>query len=343
MRSVNSRTRARRPLGRRAASMAGSGVAVCAALTAAAVCGPAEAATSHPAPTTSAARPATRHAARRDATSAARFTGGTDSTGVGVAGTGPYQTLGTGGSDGGYIGMAGNWANWQGCGGGLVFSSSDASAAETNHTTYHTGIGVGTYWFMGGPGVDPHFDGRDAEAAAWGARQAAAALADVQSLNPHPDYPVLFMDVELPGSAPAFTPAPDNGWTSVYTSPCSGVVRHHGINPQVDRAEFNGFAGYLSAHSGFAAGVYSAPRSWHRIFGRYDTLRRTYEWTYQGESSNLGHVPDGWCLPAGGPCARFFGGMRATSKYAVMWQWSGGGGTSNGYGDFDQIDVARTP
>jgi len=28
---------------------------------------------------------------------------------------------------------------------------------------------------------------------------------------------------------------------------------------------------------------------------------------------------------------------------AVMWQWSGGGGTYNGIGDFDQIDVARTP
>jgi hypothetical protein len=26
-----------------------------------------------------------------------------------------------------------------------------------------------------------------------------------------------------------------------------------------------------------------------------------------------------------------------------MWQWSGGGGTWNGYGDFDQIDSARTP
>jgi hypothetical protein len=26
-----------------------------------------------------------------------------------------------------------------------------------------------------------------------------------------------------------------------------------------------------------------------------------------------------------------------------MWQWSGGGGSSNGYGDFDQINVGRTP
>jgi len=26
-----------------------------------------------------------------------------------------------------------------------------------------------------------------------------------------------------------------------------------------------------------------------------------------------------------------------------MWQWSGGGGSSNGYDDFDQIDANRTP
>jgi len=26
-----------------------------------------------------------------------------------------------------------------------------------------------------------------------------------------------------------------------------------------------------------------------------------------------------------------------------MWQWSGGGGSNNGYGDFDQIDANRTP
>jgi hypothetical protein len=26
-----------------------------------------------------------------------------------------------------------------------------------------------------------------------------------------------------------------------------------------------------------------------------------------------------------------------------MWQWSGGGGSDNGVGDFDQIDANRTP
>ncbi len=35
--------------------------------------------------------------------------------------------------------------------------------------------------------------------------------------------------------------------------------------------------------------------------------------------------------------------MTSATKYALMWQWSGGGGSSNGYGDFDQIDADRTP
>jgi hypothetical protein len=51
----------------------------------------------------------------------------------------------------------------------------------------------------------------------------------------------------------------------------------------------------------------------------------------------------GWCLTGTATCARFFGGVTSGSKYALMWQWSGGGGSSNGVGDFDQIDGRRTP
>ena len=45
------------------------------------------------------------------------------------------------------------------------------------------------------------------------------------------------MDIELPGIAPA----PDNGWNSVYTSPCSGVVKQSSVPTSLDRADFNGF------------------------------------------------------------------------------------------------------
>ena len=66
-----------------------------------------------------------------------------------------------------------------------------------------------------------------------------------------------------------------------------------------------------------------------------------YEWTYWPETSHLSAAPTGWCLHGTSTCAQFFGGMTSSSKYALMWQWSGGGGITNGVGDFDQVDLAR--
>jgi hypothetical protein len=106
---------------------------------------------------------------------------------------------------------------------------------------------------LGGPGVDPHYNGTTTEATAWGAAQAARALSDIA--NGAFDYKVVWMDIEMPG----ITPAPDNGW--------------------------NG----------------------------------------------------------SGPCAQFFGGQTSANSHAVMWQWSGGGGATNGIGgfngDLDTIDI----
>jgi hypothetical protein len=148
------------------------------------------------------------------------------------------------------------------------------------------------------------------------------------------------MDVELPG----ITPAPDNGWNTVYTSPCSGRVRTRGVPAAVDRADFNGFAKYIASHSKYKVGVYSAPSVWTSIFGTGSaaSIPNTYEWTYEPETTNFANAPFGWCLNHGsGACAQFFGGQTSSSKYALMWQWSGGGGQSNGVGDFDQIDAVR--
>jgi len=267
------------------------------------------------------------------------FWWGTDSWPVTVSGQAPYSMPRLGGAYGGYIGMAGNWAYWLGCRGRehfIAFSAANAAQAHTDFVTYHRGIGDGAYWFMGGPGVDPHYNGTAAEASAWGARQAARALADIA--NGHFDYPVVWADIELPGIGPA----PDNGWNSVYTSPCSGVVRTRGVPAAVDRADFNGFASYVAAHSKYKIGVYSSAGVWTSIFGTGSaaSIPNTYEWTYEPETTNFGNAPTGWCLKSGG-CAQFFGGQTSSSKYALMWQWSGGGGVSNGVGDFDQIDGAR--
>ena len=93
-------------------------------------------------------------------------------------------------------------------------------------------------------------------------------------------------------------------------------------------------------------------RVWNSIFGSNSAspgspgyIPHTDEWTYEPETTNYtGNAPSGWCLKSGG-CAQFFGGVTNASSNALMWQWSGGGGVTNGIGgfngDLDQIDAAR--
>jgi hypothetical protein len=270
------------------------------------------------------------------------FWWGTDSLPVSVPGSAPYSMPHLGGAYGGYIGMTGNWAYWLGCSGQehfLAYSATNAAQARTNFTKYGRGVGYGAYWFMGGPGVDPHYNGTVAEATSWGAQQASRTLTDIAD-GGGINYPVVWADIELPG----ITPAPDNGWNSVYTSSCSGKVKQSSVPASLDRAEFNGYATYITAHSKYKVGVYSSPSVWSSIFGTGSlaAIPNTYEWTYEPETASLGNAPVGWCLNHGsGSCAQFFGGQTNASKYALMWQWSGGGGVRNGIGDFDQIDGAR--
>jgi hypothetical protein len=269
---------------------------------------------------------------------------GTDSSQIAISGSAPYREPVIRGEYGGYIGMTGNWARWAGCGNKVVvYSATNSAQADKNYTSYRIGIGTGVYWFMAGPGVDPHYNGSTSEAHSWGEKQAASAIAD--AAKEHVTYPVLFMDIEIPGDAPSYTPAPDNGWNTVYTSSCSGVAKANYIPATVDRADVNGFAAYLTSHSAYKAGVYSAPSIWTEIFGTGSSasIPNTYEWTYQPFTSSLADRPAGWCLSGTSTCASFFGGQTSNSKYALMWQWSGGGGSYNGYGDFDQIDANRTP
>jgi hypothetical protein len=171
-------------------ALAGLGSCAVLPLAAALTQAPASAATATPAAAAAQARPA------GDGPPGVWW--GTDSFPVTVPGSAPYGMPYLGGAYGGYIGMTGNWAYWLGCAGQehfLAFSATDNTQAHTNYVTYHTGVGSGVYWFMGGPGVDPHYNGTAAEASAWGARQAARALSDIA--NGYFDYKVVWMDVEL--------------------------------------------------------------------------------------------------------------------------------------------------
>jgi hypothetical protein len=297
-------------------------------------------ATSADAATTAGATATAKVATAAD--SPAGFNYGTDSWPTSVELSNPYREPVIWGPYGGYVGMAGNWARTEGCSTGnfLAWSSANSAQADTNYTKYHIGIGTGVYWYMGGPGVDPHWNGTVAEAAKWGATQAADALAAMKKL--HVTYPVVWADIELPGIEPAL----DNGWNSVYSSPCSEVQIRSSVPAAVDRAEFNGFANYITTHSTYKVGVYSSAPVWDSIFGTgtAGSIPNTYEWTYLPETSQVtfSTEPTGWCLHDSKTCAQFFGGQSSSSKYALMWQWSGGGGITNRYGfDFDQIDTGR--
>jgi hypothetical protein len=301
---------------------------------------PAAAATTAASSVSAASNSAAARVIAADSPSGSGFAYGTDSGGpISSTGSPPYPEPVLDGSYGGYMGMAGNWARWAGCDTGnyLAWAPTNAARANANYFKYHTGVGTGVYWYMGGPGVDPNWNGTTTEAYTWGERQAAQTLAAIKGREI--PYPVIWADIERPGTAPA----PDNGWKNVYTSTCSGTVKQTGIPAAVDRAEFNGFRTYITSHSTFKVGVYSSVHDWTTIFGTGTdaSIPDTYEWTFQPATTQLSAAPSGWCLHGTSTCAQFFGGQTTSSKYALMWQWSGGGGYLNGYGDFDQIDISR--
>jgi hypothetical protein len=266
------------------------------------------------------------------------FVFGTDSWPMNVTLNGTYKEPVIGSNYSGYIGMAGNWARTEGCktGNMLAWSQTNANQANANYAK-HVGVGTGVYWYMGGPGVDPHYNGGTTEAYRWGETQADWALNAIKGKTV--PYQVMWADIETPEIAPAR----DNGWNSVYTSPCSGVVKQAYVPASVDRSEFNGFAAYITSHSKFKVGVYSSAPVWTSIFANstYAKIPNTYEWTYLPATKSVSQSPTNWCLKGGKTCAQFFGGQTTSSKYALAWQWSGGGGYTNGYGDFDTIDMAR--
>jgi len=283
-------------------------------------------------------------ATQATAANQAGFIYGSDSQTVPIGSGKPLPMTHLSGSYGGYIGMAGNWARQEGCSTGnfLAYSSQNGAQANANYLDYHVGIGEGVYWYMGGPGVDPHYSGSTTEAASWGTTQAEWTLAAMKKV--HVTYPVVWADIEFPEIAPAH----DNGWTAAYTSPCSGAVRasfSSTTRSNLGRAEFNAFANYITTHSSYKVGVYSDAATWTSIFGTGSnaSIPNTYEWTYETETANLSQKPSGWCLSGEKTphCAVWFGGQTSGSKYALMWQWSGGGGVRNPYGDYDQIDFSR--
>ena len=278
--------------------------------------------------------PTTAHAV-----TSAVFYYGTDSSAPVACGRGPYTepngdcANGSHGIYGEYIGELGSWLNWRGCtNSGLNWVQANYNMATDNLVRYHTGLGAAAYWFAAGPGRDPHYNGTTAEAMIWGQRQAVRFLSD--SAGVVLGFRYVFMDIENNGFAPD-----ENGWNTVWSSPCGVGIRAEFIPPQVDLATFRGFASYIDAHSPYRVGVYSAGGpgygSWTGIFAP-ELLSHTAEWTFTNEQTQL-TFPSGFSNS--GSSAEWFGGEPAACQ--LLWQWSGGNGDLNGFGDFDQAEAAN--
>jgi hypothetical protein len=254
-------------------------------------------------------------------------------------GSGPYTEPkgscgnGTAGPYGEYMGEVGSFMNWQHCTtAGLAWVQANYNMATDNVVKFGTGLGAAAYWFAAGPGRDPHYNGTAAEAATWGQEQAQQALEDLGGKVF--DFRYIFMDIENNG-----VPPDEDGWNTVWDGPCGGKVKASYIPANVDFATWTGFAGYINNHSTYLAGVYSSGGNWYGswagIFGSQQ-LTNTAEWTFTNEQAQL-DFPSGFSGSHAG--AQWFSSEPAACD--LLWQWSGGNGVLNGYGDFDQAEAAN--
>jgi Protein of unknown function (DUF4232) len=270
--------------------------------------------------------------------SSAGFYYGTDSSAPFACGSGPYTepagdcANGTNGPYGEYIGELGSYLNWQGCTtSGLNWVQANYNMANDDLVKYRVGLGAAAYWFAAGPGRDPHYNGTVAEATAWGAAQAKQVISSLAGV--FFGFRYIFMDIENNGAAPD-----GNGWNTVWNGPCGDKVKAGYIDANVDYATFSGFRNYIDIHSPYLAGVYSAGGSsygsWTGIFGG-GQIQHTAEWTFTGEQATL-TFPNSFS--DSDTSASWF--ANAPAACDLMWQWSGGNGVLNGYGDFDQAAAA---
>jgi Protein of unknown function (DUF4232) len=254
-------------------------------------------------------------------------------------GNGPYAepvgscSGGTAGPYGEYMGEVGSFMNWQGCTtAGLAWDQANYNMATDNVVRFSTGLGAAAYWFAAGPGRDPHYNGTAAEAATWGREQAQQALEDLGGKVF--DFRYIFMDIENNG-----LPPDGDGWNTVWNGPCGNIVRAGYIPANIDFATWVGFADWINDHSPYLAAVYSAGGnsygSWAGIFGN-ERLSNTAEWTFTNEQAQLNFPPG---FSGSHANAQWFSSEQAACD--LLWQWSGGNGVLNGYGDFDVAKAAN--
>jgi hypothetical protein len=233
---------------------------------------------------------------------------------------------------GGYLGELGGYWTILGCGFSNAWNSTAAGRADKNLTSYRYGVGTVAYWFGGGPGTDPIYDGTRTEAFAWGRRQAKKAWS-LWRQNTQVSARLLVLDVEDGGT---------QGWNEKMRSGSCTQVKSTSAccSPSVDRATVGGFLGYLRNHTTLFGALYSSNGEWTHIFGTGVASRVSHieEWTADWGQDCVNPGPYQW-KQAAGRCPSnqpsFFGGLNSSSECAIAWQWSGGSK------DYDQIDRNR--
>ena len=243
----------------------------------------------------------------------------------------PYNSSG---SYGGYFAEVDTYFDQKGCGSGRAVNSTNVADANANSNYDRTygvpeSLGTALYYYGGGPGVDPNYNGTTTEAYAWGQLQATKAYQRYEQNGPSVWTPLMLMDIDV---------IYGDGWNDVKKH-CSDQDVETSIPYAVDRATFNGFWDYIYNSTPFYPGVYSSPSIWDHTFGTgsYGTISNTFEWTNESETgSYVG--PSAWC--SGSTCASWYG---STTK-KMAWQWSTPSqqqydNPPENYGDFDQIDM----
>ena len=253
-------------------------------------------------------------------------------------GSGPYTeprgscANGSAGPYGEYIGEVGTFTNWQGCTSGLAWNQANYNMATANVVKFSTGLGAAAYWFAGGPGRDPHYNGTAAEASAWGQQQAAAALKAMSGKVF--DFRYVFFDIENNGGPPD-----EDGWNTVWNGPCGGTVRASYIPRKNRLRHLDRVRQLYQRPLALPGGRVLRGRRLLRLVDRHLRQREAQPTPPSGPSTNeQGQLE----FPSG------FTGSRASPQWFssepaacdLLWQWSGGDGVLNGYGDLDQAKAA---
>jgi hypothetical protein len=202
------------------------------------------------------------------------------------------------------------------------FTDNNASKEMANYNA-GDGRGLAAYYYSGGPGADPYYDGTYSEAYTWGEEQGIDAeyMAD-QHPNVGPTIDTIFFDVDGTG----------DGWTKVFSGRCgssnSGDVSGSG---SLQRAVWDGFYYWIFNNTNYYVGVYSSSQ-WHTIMQSHDSVADAMEWVADwGSSKCITPAPTGWSANCNSNTPGWFGSPPSSCK--VAWQWYG-----SSTGDYDQFD-----